>query len=64
MLGSRYDKVQAVINGGTAQYYTVKAGDTLGSIAARYGTTYTKLAQRNGITNPNVIYVGQKIRIN
>lgn len=64
VLGSRYDKVQAVINGGTARYYTVKAGDTLGSIAARYGTTYTKLAQRNGITNPNVIYVGQKIRIN
>ena len=43
--------------------YTVKAGDTLSGIAARYGTTYQKLAEYNGIANPNIIRVGQKIRI-
>lgn len=43
--------------------YTVVKGDTLSGIAARYGTTYQKLAEYNGISNPNVIYVGQKIRI-
>lgn len=43
--------------------YTVKAGDTLSGIAAKYGTTYQKLAEYNGIKNPNVISVGQKIKI-
>lgn len=45
------------------QVYTVKAGDTLSKIAAKYGTTYQKLASHNGIANPNIINVGQKIRI-
>ena len=43
--------------------YTVKAGDTLSAIAARYGTTYTKIAKDNGIKDPNVIYPGQKLKI-
>lgn len=43
--------------------YTVKAGDTLSAIAAKYGTTYQKLASYNGISNPNIINVGQKIKI-
>lgn len=47
----------------TETVYTVKAGDTLGKIAAQYGTTYQKLAEYNGIKNPNVIVVGQKIKI-
>ena len=43
--------------------YTVKSGDTLSSIASKYGTTYQKLAKYNNISNPNVIRVGQKIKI-
>ena len=43
--------------------YTVKAGDTLSGIAARFGTTYQALAEYNGISNPNVIYPGQTIKI-
>ena len=43
--------------------YTVKAGDTLSGIASKYGTTYQKLAEYNGISNPNLINVGQKIKI-
>lgn len=43
--------------------YTVKSGDTLSAIAAKYGTTYQTLAAYNGIANPNIIHVGQKIRI-
>lgn len=43
--------------------YVVKKGDTLSGIARKYGTTYQKLAQYNGIANPNIISVGQKIRI-
>lgn len=64
VLGSRYNTVQSIINGSSAEYYTVKSGDTLSGIASRYGTSCTKLAQKNGISNPNLIYPGQKIRIN
>lgn len=48
---------------GSDTVYTVKAGDTLSGIAAKYGTTYQKLAAYNGISNPNKISVGQKIKI-
>ena len=44
-------------------YYTVKSGDTLSSIASKYGTTYQQLAKINNISNPNLIYAGQKLRI-
>ena len=66
VLGSRYNEVQNIVNGSSgssAQYYTVKSGDTLSDIASKYGTTYQKLAQMNGISNPNKIYAGQKIRV-
>lgn len=43
--------------------YTVVAGDTLSGIAAKHNTTYQALAAHNGIKNPNLIHVGQKIRI-
>ncbi len=39
--------------------YTVRSGDNLSSIASRLGTTYQALAQRNGLSNPNLIYPGQ-----
>lgn len=43
--------------------YTVKQGDTLSAIARKYNTTYQKLAEYNGISNPNLIYPGQVIKI-
>ena len=43
--------------------YTVVKGDTLSEIAARYGTTYQILAKYNGISNPNLIFVNQVIKI-
>jgi len=39
--------------------HTVVAGETLYSIASRYGTTAESLALANGITNPDQLYVGQ-----
>ena len=59
-------KVQAKVNERMkppARTYTVRPGDTLSGIAARYGTTYIELARKNGIQNPNLIYAGQTIRI-
>lgn len=43
--------------------YTVKSGDTLSGIASKYKTTYQALAKYNGITDPDKIYAGQKIKI-
>lgn len=43
--------------------YTVKAGDTLYSIATKYGVTVTALASANKITNVNLISVGQVLVI-
>ena len=43
--------------------YVVKKGDTLSGIAKQYGTTYQQIAKDNGISNPNVIHVGQKLNI-
>ena len=43
--------------------YTVRPGDNIWSIATRFGTTPQAIMRRNGITNPNAIYVGQTIII-
>lgn len=47
----------------TATTYTVKNGDTLSGIANKFGTTYQKLAEINGISDPNKIYAGQVLKI-
>lgn len=46
-----------------AKTYTVKKGDTLSGIAAKYGTTYQKIAKDNNIANPNLIFPGQVLVI-
>ncbi len=43
--------------------YTVQSGDTLSSIASRYGTTVQELVDINGLSNPNLIYPGEVLRI-
>jgi GH25 family lysozyme M1 (1,4-beta-N-acetylmuramidase)/LysM repeat protein len=43
--------------------YIVQAGDTLSGIAERYGTSYQHLAAINGISNPDIIHVGDRIVI-
>ena len=60
------EKVTAQLNAkedSTDIVYVVKSGDTLSGIAKKYDTTYQKLAEYNNIPNPNIISVGQKIRI-
>jgi LysM repeat protein len=47
----------------SGQTYTVQRGDTLSSIALRFGVSTWALAQANGIRNPSLIYVGQVLRI-
>lgn len=43
--------------------YTVRSGDTLSGIAARFGTTVAKLAALNKISNPSLIRRGQVLKI-
>ncbi len=44
-------------------FYTIQSGDTLSEIASRYGTTVQELIEMNSISNPNLIYPGETIRI-
>ncbi len=43
--------------------YTVVRGDTLFKIGQRYGTTTTVIMTANCLTNPNLIYAGQQLRV-
>jgi LysM repeat protein len=47
----------------SAQTYTVHDGDTLWGIAARYGLSASYLAQVNGISDPNLIFAGDVLRL-
>ena len=44
-------------------WYTVRAGDTLYSIASRFGVSVWSIVAANHIANPNIIFVGQRLFI-
>ena len=44
-------------------FYTVRPGDTLGRIALDHGQSWRDLARWNGLDNPNLIEVGQQLRV-
>ncbi len=60
--GTRSGTASATSGGGSGGY-VVQAGENLGSIAARYGTSASALAQVNNIANPNMVVVGTRLRI-
>lgn len=43
--------------------YTVQVGDTLFKIAVRFKTTTAALISLNNLSNPNIIYVGQTLKV-
>lgn len=50
----------------TPKYYTVKSGDTLWKISKDFlgdGSRYGEIASLNGISNPDLIYPGQQLKI-
>jgi LysM repeat protein len=60
MLSATSASAAPLEDGGT---YIVRAGDTLNSIAARYGVSTATLARTNAIANINRIYIGQRLVI-
>ncbi|PNZ30465.1 N-acetylmuramoyl-L-alanine amidase [Staphylococcus rostri] len=46
----------------TGSTYTVRSGDSLAAIAARYGTTYQNIMRLNGLNN-FLIYPGQQLKV-
>lgn len=55
--------VEAARSKPTPQTYTVQKGDTLSKIAKKCNTTVDALQKLNRIRNPNLIHVGQKLRV-
>jgi lipoprotein NlpD len=47
----------------SGDFYTVKPGDTLYSIALEHGADYREVAQWNGLDDPTLILVGQQLRV-
>ncbi|GAB6170200.1 hypothetical protein JCM1393_26600 [Clostridium carnis] len=47
----------------TSKYYVVQPGDTLSGIAEKFNTTYEELAKINNISNPNLIFPGEVLKI-
>ncbi|MGA3513033.1 LysM peptidoglycan-binding domain-containing protein [Lactiplantibacillus plantarum] len=50
-------------SGGGSKSYTIQSGDTLSSIATKYGVTVNQLSSWNNISDPNKIYAGQIITV-
>lgn len=65
--GYNYNSVQKRVNeimaARAVKYHVIKEGETLSGIASRYGTTIAKLQSWNGISNPDLIYAGSRIRV-
>ena len=52
---------QAIANADTI--VTVKAGDTVSELARQYDTTISAIQQLNNLSNPNLIFVGQQLKV-
>lgn len=47
----------------TSATHVVRSGETLSSIANRYGATVSALAKRNRLSNPNMVVAGTKLSV-
>lgn len=54
-------KVDGVVD--STIYHTVAAGEFLGIIASKYNVTVQSICKLNNISNPDLIYAGQKLKI-
>ncbi|MDT7836702.1 peptidoglycan DD-metalloendopeptidase family protein [Aquabacterium sp. OR-4] len=61
--GSAKPPPPGIENAGKPGYYTVKPGDTLTRVALEHGQAWREIARWNGVENPNLIEVGQVLRV-
>ena len=52
-----------VVSGGTIIPYVVKQGDNLNELAAKYHVSVEQLMKWNNIKDPNILTVGQQLKI-
>lgn len=57
------NKVNEILGVNKKLYYIVKSGDTLTRISNKFGVSINQLVEWNNIKNPNLIFVGQKLRV-
>ncbi len=62
-LGADVPKPEPAESSASGQVHVVESGDTLSKIAEEYGVTVRDLQEYNGISDPSLIRLGQKIRI-
>jgi LysM repeat protein len=55
--------VQPVASSTATDTYIVRKGDTLSQLAVDFDTTTAELVRINGLANPDVLYVGQELRV-
>lgn len=56
-------KIPAKVPPDKPQVYIVRPGDTVWSIARRYGITSEEIIAYNNLSNPNAVYPGQRLRL-
>lgn len=56
-------KIPAKVPPDKPQVYIVRPGDTVWSIARRYGITSDEIIAYNNLSNPNAVYPGQRLRL-
>jgi len=61
--GRQYTLRVSVLEASGASTYVVQPGDTIGTIAQRFGVTPQAISNRNGLSDPNSIFVGQTLII-
>ena len=64
--GYDYNVIQNRVNeiiGSNKEYYIIQRGDTLSGISSKFGTSINQLCTWNNISNPNLIYAGNTIRV-
>ena len=57
------DEEMDQVTGGSILPYSVQSGDTLAKIAKKYNITMEQLIKWNDIKNPDMITVGQQLKI-
>lgn len=59
----KLSKAQATSDAGTSRTYTIAAGDTMSSLASRFGVSVASLLRANGLSARSIIYPGQTVDV-